>query len=101
MTLVKAQNFNFQKIINFLLSLIPFSFIAGNLLINLNIALIIIVSLIFWKLRFFKIKYFFIDKILILFFLLTIIVNLINISYFLSIDFNLAKENFLKSIFFF
>lgn len=101
MTLVKAQNFNFQKIINFLLSLIPFSFIAGNLFINLNIALIIIVSLIFWKLRFFKIKYFFIDKILILFFLLTIIVNLINISYFLSIDFNLAKENFLKSIFFF
>ena len=101
MTLVKLQNFNFQKIINCLISLIPFSFIAGNLLININIALIIIVSLSFWKLQIFKIKYFFIDKILISFFLFTVIVNLINISYFLSIDFNLAKENFLKTIYFF
>lgn len=101
MTLVKLQNFNFQKIINCLISLIPFSFIAGNLLINLNIALIIIVSLSFWKLQIFKIKYFFIDKILISFFLFTVIANLINLSFFLSIDYDLAKENFLKTIFFF
>ena len=46
MIISKLPNFSFRVIINLLLSLLPLSFIAGNLIINLNITLIIIVSLI-------------------------------------------------------
>ena len=55
MILTKLQFLNFRTIINFLLLFLPISFIAGNLLINLNIILIILTSLIYWKKEFFKI----------------------------------------------
>ena len=48
--------------INFLISLIPISFIAGNLIINLNIFLIIVSSILIFKNKVFLIKYNIVDK---------------------------------------
>ena len=53
---------------SFLLALLPISFIAGNMIININAMLLVFSALIFFKKNVFKIKYFFIDKIILLFF---------------------------------
>jgi O-antigen ligase len=98
MIVSKLPNINFRIIINLLLSFLPISFIAGNLVINLNIILIIISSLIFWKKDFFKIKIHLIDKFLFLLFFFSIFSSLVNYSNFSSSDAELAKENFIKSI---
>ena len=98
MIIAKFQNLNFRIVINFLLLLLPISFIAGNLIINLNIALIILTSLFYWKKEFFKIKLNFIDKLLIILFFFVIVTSSINFNNFLSNDVSLAKENFFKSI---
>ena len=87
---------------NILLGLVPISFIAGNMLININIILIILSSLIFFKKDLFKINYFFLDKLLFLFFFLILITGAINDFYFYSIK--LAWKGYyttiLKSLFF-
>ena len=64
--------------LNTLLALIPISFIAGNLIINLNIVLVIISTIFIYNKKLFKIKLFFFDKLLILFFLLIILTGLVN-----------------------
>ena len=94
----KLPHFNFRIIINLLLSLLPISFIAGNLVINLNMILIILSSLFFWKKDFFKIKILLIDKLLIFLFLFSVLTSLINYNNFLSSDPILTKENLIKSI---
>lgn len=94
----KLPHFNFRIIINLLLSLLPISFIAGNLVINLNMILIILASLLFWKKDFFKIKILLIDKLLIFLFLFSLLTSLINYNNFLSSDPILTKENLIKSI---
>ena len=94
----KLPYFNFRIIINVLLSLLPISFIAGNLVINLNMILIILASLLFWKKDFFKIKILLIDKLLIFLFLFSLLTSLINYNNFLSSDPILTKENLIKSI---
>ena len=87
---------------NILLGLVPISFIAGNMLININIILITLSSLIFFKKDLFKINYFFLDKLLFLFFFLILITGAINDFYFYSIK--LAWKGYyttiLKSLFF-
>ena len=70
---------------NILLGLVPLSFIAGNMLININIILIILLSLIFFGKDLFKINFFLIDKLLFLFFLLVLATGIINDYYFYSI----------------
>ena len=97
MIISKLPNFNFRVIINLLLSILPLSFIAGNLIINLNITLIIIVSLIFWGREFFKINFLLIDKLIIFLFFFSTLTSLINFNNFLSSDPYLAKENLIKS----
>ena len=98
MILTKLQFLNFRTIINFLLLFLPISFIAGNLLINLNIILIILASLIYWKKEFFKIDINLIDKLLIVVFFYAIIISLINFGVSFQNDMANAKENLLKSI---
>ena len=89
--------------LNTLLALIPISFIAGNLIINLNIVLVIISTIFIYNKKLFKIKLFFFDKLLILFFLLIILTGLVNELELL--DFR-KKNNmdlypsFIKSLFF-
>lgn len=97
MIISKLPNFNFRVIINLLLSILPLSFIAGNLIINLNITLIIIVSLIFWGREFLKINFLLIDKLIIFLFFFSTLTSLINFNNFLSNDPYLAKENLIKS----
>lgn len=50
--------------INFLIAIFPISYIAGNLIINLNILLIVISTLIIFKKKVFLIKYNVIDKLI-------------------------------------
>lgn len=63
---------------NFLVALIPLSFIAGNMIININIILIIILSLIFHNKKLFSIKFYFLDKLLIAYFILIIFTGFYN-----------------------
>lgn len=63
---------------NLLLALFPVSFIAGNLSININLALITLSTVILYNTRLFKIKLFFLDKVIIFFFLLIIFTGIIN-----------------------
>ncbi|MFL2876056.1 MAG: O-antigen ligase family protein [Candidatus Pelagibacter sp.] len=69
---------------NILLGLVPISFIAGNMLININILLIIFSSIIYFGRDLFKVNYFFLDKLLFLFFFLILITGSINDFYFYS-----------------
>lgn len=54
--------------INLLIASIPLAYIAGNLLLNINILLIIIFSLSFYKLKIFHIQFSSIDKLILVFF---------------------------------
>ena len=54
--------YNKTYLINLLFSFIPISFIAGNLLLNTNILLILLSSIIFYKQAVFKEKFSTIDK---------------------------------------
>ena len=65
-------------LINLLIVFIPFTYIAGNLLLNLNTLLIIIFAFIFYGLQIFKEKLTIIDKLIILFFLYTASNGIIN-----------------------
>ena len=55
--------------INFLISIIPFTYIAGNLILNANILLIIIFSIFFYKAEIFYNKFSNIDKLILIFFI--------------------------------
>ena len=88
---------NYNHIINLLLSALPLSFIAGNLSINLNIILIIFVSIFKFKENFFKFKLEFIDKILIIFFVYSVFIGSYNFYSFPEQNNIYAKENLIKS----
>jgi|MDTG01.4.fsa_nt_gb O-antigen ligase len=92
--------FEFKYLINLLISLIPFSFIAGNLAININTILITICSIIFFGKDFFKIKLNLIDKLLIILFIFSFFSGVINNFNFLSNN-TFENENLFKSFVFF
>ncbi len=69
---------NFSYFMNLLISALPISFIAGNLVINLNIILIILFSFLFYGKKIFSFKFLLIDKLIILLFLFLIITAIIN-----------------------
>ena len=69
---------------NILLALLPVSFIAGNMIININIIVLILSSLIIYNKEIFKVNFYILDKVLILFFLLVIVTGIFN-------DFKLYK----------
>ncbi len=100
MSLFINKIINKYFIINFLFSSLIVSFIAGNLIINLNVLLIICTAILIYKKKIFEIDLDYFDKILIFFFAYILICSLINnISYFK----NGITDNFsifLKSIFF-
>ena len=84
MYLFSKINLTKANLISFLLALFPLSFIAGNMIININILLLIISSVIFFSKDLFKIKIFFLDKIIFLFFFFIIFSGFINDLYFYS-----------------
>tara|TARA_B100000242_G_scaffold220743_1_gene161749 strand:+ start:121 stop:1440 length:1320 start_codon:yes stop_codon:yes gene_type:complete len=69
---------------NLLLSLMPLSFIAGNMIININTILIILSALILFRGDIFKTKFFLIDKIIFIFFGFVIFTALFNDVFYLN-----------------
>ena len=85
-----------------LLSLMPASFIAGNLIINLNILIIVISALIIFNKKVLYIKYLLLDKFIFLYFCLILFTGIYN-DYFFYINELSWKGYFstiIKSIFF-
>ena len=61
-----------------LLAFLPISFIAGNLIINLNLILLILPAFFFYKSEIFNLKYLIIDKLLFLYFFIIIFTGIYN-----------------------
>ena len=80
LTLTKINYKTF--LINFLFSFIPISFIAGNLILNINIFLFIIFTIFFYGKDIFSLNLNFLDKIIVVFFAFTILTGVINNLYF-------------------
>ena len=78
MTLFFKRSIFLNNYFSYLLALLPISFIAGNLIINLNIVILIISALVLFRKDIFLLKYYFLDKILILFFFLILITGFHN-----------------------
>jgi len=78
MHLVSKINFSKQNYFSFCLALIPLSFIAGNMVLNINIILLILSTILIFNKNLFNIKLFAFDKLLILFFLFIILTGIIN-----------------------
>ena len=69
---------NNQILSNLFISALPISFIAGNMIININILLIILSTLFLYRKDFFTIKLYYLDKFLITFFFLILITGIYN-----------------------
>tara|TARA_Y100001958_G_C21179939_1_gene510020 strand:+ start:28 stop:1356 length:1329 start_codon:yes stop_codon:yes gene_type:complete len=78
MLAVLKEKITKSNYINFIIALIPASFIAGNTIINFNIILLILSVFYLYGKEVFKIKYLLLDKILIGFFLLILFTGAIN-----------------------
>ena len=103
MLLFSNKSLTLKNYFSFLLSILPICFVAGNLLINANILILILSALIFFKSKIFQIKYYLFDKLLILFFFLIFYTGFYN-DYFFYLDEKAWKGYFstvTKSIFFF
>ena len=68
--------------LSILLSLMPISFIAGNMIININIIFILLVSSFFYGKKIFQFNYMLLDKLIILYFLLIIFTGFYNYYFF-------------------
>ena len=82
MHFISNTNISKEKFLSVLLAVLPLSFIAGNLVINLNVFLIITFTLIFYKDRVFSLKYYLIDKLIFAYFFLIIFSGFINYYFF-------------------
>ena len=101
MNFLKIDEIKNNYLINFLLFLIPISFIAGNLVINLNVVFIIFFSFFFYGKRLFQTKLILFDKILISIFIFAIFTSLINAYYFQNnLDNNLNTHTLEKTFLF-
>ena len=89
-------NKNIQSnVVNFLFSIIPASYIAGTLVLNLNIALFLISTILFYGKNVFRINLHLVDKLILFFFtfvLFTGIFNFIDLHYFKGEDYALTKN---------
>ena len=101
MHIINKKILNLNILINFLLCLLPLSFIAGNLIINLNLLLIIIFSFVLFGKKIFSLELFLFDKLLIILFCYILISALINsLIYFEAGDKYWGKKILIKSFLF-
>ena len=77
-----------QNCLNFLIAFIPVSFIAGNLIINLNIILLILLTILFNRNLFFNLKYHILDKLIFIYFILLFIAGFFTDYYFYANELN-------------
>ena len=82
MNLFSNYQFTKSNVFGFLISLLPISFIAGNMIININVIILILSSIILYGKNTFRINYFFLDKAILTFFAYIVITGIYN-------DFNL------------
>ena len=75
---------NFSYFMNLLISALPISFIAGNMIININTVLILLSSLIIFNKKLFNQQFFLLDKLLFSYFFIVIISGFIGDYYFYS-----------------
>ena len=103
MLLFSNKSLSLKNYFNFLLCILPISFIAGNLLININILVLIVSAFILFKSKIFQIQYYWFDKLLFLFFILVFYTGFYN-DYYFFVE-KLAWKGYfstvIKSIFFF
>ena len=100
MKLIYKSYLTKENYLNFLLSLIPASFIVGNMAININIILLILSSIFFFKKDIFELKYFF-DKLIFIFFSFVIFTGFYNDIYFYLTDaYPKGVNTIIKSILF-
>jgi hypothetical protein len=85
-------------VINFLVSFIVFSFIIGNLVLNLNVILLIIISFIFYNKKIINQNYNKIDKLVFILFLYIVLSGFYNNIYFLVIGETNSFDIIIKSI---
>jgi len=87
-------------LINLLISIIPISYIAGNLVLNLNIIILLISALSIYRLEIFKLELELIDKIILIFFSYILLNGILN--NFLNFSFTKAPANIvlIKTIFY-
>ena len=92
-----------QNYLNLLIFLIPISFVAGNMIININLILLIMSTLILFNKDVFRIKFYLLDKLIFSYFFLILLTGIVNDYYFYSIQ--LAWKGYfatvIKSLFFF
>ena len=90
---LKINESYIKNFVNFLICLLPISFIAGNLIINLNLTFIIIFSFIFYGKEIFQTKLLLFDKFLIAIFIFAFLTSVINTIEYKS-DTNNSLETF-------
>ena len=78
MSLYLTKYASIKNLINLIFSLIPFSFIAGNMILNINIILFLLVSIFFYGSEIIKLKFHFLDKIILFYFLFILFTGIIN-----------------------
>ena len=87
-----------KNVINFIFAFFPLSFIAGNLIINLNLILLVVCSIIFYKKELFQIKLKTLDKLLFIFFSIILFTGFYNnIEFFLNKNFPFVGYNEIDS----
>ncbi len=85
MQLFSKYKLSKSQFLSLLLALMPISFIAGNMIINLNVILLILLTIIFFGKETFKIKYFFLDKVIFGYFCFVLLTGVINDYHFYNI----------------
>jgi O-antigen ligase len=78
MSLVLKSTINKTNYFSLLLALFPVAFVAGNMIINLNIIVIIFSCLFLFKKHIFQIKYYFLDILILIFFSLILFAGFLN-----------------------
>ncbi|MBD1150011.1 hypothetical protein IDH12_01275 [Pelagibacterales bacterium SAG-MED29] len=97
--LLSLPKINYKTfLINLLFSFIPISFIAGNLILNANIFLFIIFSIIFYGKDIFTLNFNNLDKIILIFFAYTIFTGIFNNLYLQSENLNEDYTIIIKTI---
>lgn len=78
MNLFSKAHISKENFLSILVALLPLSFIAGNLIINLNIIFLVTFSLLLFSKNVFTIRFYFLDKLLFFYFFLLILTAFIN-----------------------
>ena len=101
MSLINNPNLSKNNFLNLLLALFPISFIAGNTIINLNIILLIVSTLIFYGRKSFNLKYYTLDKLIIIFFIFVLFTGIYNdIKFYIHDLYPKGINTTIKSFFF-